>query len=84
MNYIRPTNEVIDVITILPNVDLESELNARLRVQPPSDEPPRTRRVWTWIVDAVRFSLNRQRTRRMLRELDDRQLQDIGIRREEI
>jgi hypothetical protein len=48
MNYIRPTNEVIDVITILPNVDLESDLNARLRVQPPSDEPPRTRRVWTW------------------------------------
>ncbi|MDH7785235.1 uncharacterized protein YjiS (DUF1127 family) [Ochrobactrum sp. 19YEA23] len=84
MNYIRPTNEVIDVITILPNVDLESDLNARLRAQPPSDEPHRTRSVWTWIVDAVRFSLNRQRTRRMLRELDDRQLKDIGIRRDEI
>jgi len=84
MNYIRPTNEVIDVITILPNVDLESDLNARLRVQPPSDEPQRISSVWTWIVDAVRFSLNRQRTRRMLRELDDRMLQDIGIRRDEI
>ncbi|MBA8819123.1 hypothetical protein BRY73_09145 [Ochrobactrum sp. P6BS-III] len=84
MNYIRPTSEVIDVITILPNVDLESDLNARLRAQPPSDEPHRISSVWTWIVDEVRFSLNRQRTRRMLRELDDRQLQDIGIRRDEI
>lgn len=84
MNYIRPTNDVIDAITILPEVDIPSDLSKKLRSRPPSDVPHRMRKVWAWITDRVRFSLARRRTRRMLMELDDRQLQDIGIRRDEI
>lgn len=84
MNYIRPTNDVIDAITILPEVDIASDLNKRLRPQASSPVSHRLRRAWTGLVDRIRLSLSRQRTRRMLMELDDRQLRDIGIRRHEI
>jgi len=84
MNYIRPTNDVIDAITVLPEVDIASDLSKRLRSRPPSDVPHRMRKVWTGIVDRIRFSLAKQRTRRMLMALDDRLLQDIGVRRDQI
>ncbi|MBA8838515.1 DUF1127 domain-containing protein [Ochrobactrum sp. RH2CCR150] len=84
MNYIRPTNDVIDTITILPEVDIASELSKGLRARPSLAVPHRIRKVWTGLVDRVRASSSRRQTRRMLMELDDRQLRDIGIKRDDI
>ncbi len=82
MNYIRPTNDVIDAITILPEVDIASDLSKGLRARSVSVVPHRIRKAWTGLVDKVRASSSRRRTRKML--MDDRQLKDIGIRRDEI
>ena len=84
MNYIRPTNDVIDAITILPEVDIASDLSKGLRARSVSVVPHRIRKAWTGLVDKVRASSSRRRTRKMLMERDDRQLKDIGIRRDEI